>query len=114
MSWFYSTGAARTMPTERFEYGNTVVPVFSERNTARLPDYHRMDIGATYNFSKVKKDGSPKWFHSSLNFSVYNVYNRHNAFSIRFEPEENVWYQMNATKTFLFKMIPSITYNFHF
>ncbi len=114
MSWFYSTGAARTMPTERFEYGNTVAPVFSERNTARLPDYHRMDIGATYNFSKVKKDGSPKWFHSSLNFSVYNVYNRHNAFSIRFEPEDNVWYQMNATKTFLFKMIPSITYNFHF
>jgi len=114
MSWFYSTGAARTLPTERFEYENTVVPVFSERNTARLPDYHRMDIGATYQFSKLKKDGSPKKFHSSLNLSVYNVYNRHNAFSIRFEPDDNVWYQSDATKTFLFKMIPSLTYNFHF
>ena len=114
LSWFYSTGAARTLPTERFEYGNTVVPVFSERNTARLPDYHRMDIGATYHFSKLKKDGSPKKFHSSLSMSVYNVYNRHNAFSIRFEPDDQVWYKMDATKTFLFKMIPSLTYNFHF
>ncbi len=114
LSWFYSTGAARTLPIGRFEYGNTVVPIYGERNTSRLPDYHRMDLGLTYNFSDVKKNGNPKWFHSSLNLSIYNIYNRHNAFSTRFNPDDESWYKMDGTKTFLFKIIPSITYNFHF
>jgi hypothetical protein len=114
LSWFYSTGAARTLPIGGIQVENTFIPIYGERNSSRLPDYHRMDIGATYHFSKVKKDGTPKRFFSSLNFSIYNVYNRHNAFSIIFEPDENAWYRMNATKTYLFKVVPSITYNFHF
>ena len=114
LSWFYSTGAARTMPTERYEFNNTVVPIFSERNSARLPDYHRMDLGVTYHFNKFKANGEPKRFESNLNLSIYNVYNRHNAFSVRFEPDDTVWYDIDATKTFLFKIFPSITYNFKF
>jgi outer membrane receptor for ferrienterochelin and colicin len=114
ISWFYSTGAARTFPSERFEYNNTVVPVYSGRNDSRLPDYHRMDLGATYHFKKFKKNGKPRKVESSLNLSIYNVYNRHNAYSIRFEPDETIWYDIDATKTFLFKVFPAITYNFHF
>ena len=65
-------------------------------------------------FGKHKEEGSKKRFHSSLNLSIYNVYNRHNAFSIRFEPDDDIWYRTEGTKTFLFKFIPSLTYNFHF
>jgi len=114
ITWLYSTGAPRTMPTERFEYGGMIVPVYSNRNEVRLPAYHRMDAGLTYTFSKTKSNGEPKKFLSSLNLSVYNVYNRHNAYSITFNQIENDFYQTEATKTYLFKVFPSITYNFHF
>ena len=114
LSWFYSTGAPRTMPVERFEYSQMIVPVYSERNSVRLPDYHRMDVAVTYDFSKTKKNGQPKRFQSSLNFSIYNLYGRHNAYSITFERIEGSAYEMQAIKTFLFKTIPSITYNFRF
>ncbi len=114
ITWIYSSGAPRTMPTERFEYGGMIVPLYSDRNAVRLPAYHRMDAGITYSFSKTKPNGQPKKFQSSLNLSVYNVYNRHNAYSITFNQIENDFYKTEATKTFLFKAFPSITYNFHF
>ena len=114
ISWFYSTGAPRTMPTGRFEYEGMIAPVYSDRNSVRLPDYHRMDLAMTYNFRKTKKNGQPKKFKSSLNLSVYNLYNRHNAYSITFEQVEGQPYETQAVKTYLFKVVPSITYNFKF
>ena len=114
LSWFYSTGAARTMPTGRFEYDGMLAPVYSDRNSVRMPDYHRMDFACTYDFKKTKKNGSKKKFNSSLNFSVYNLYNRHNAYSITFEQVEGQTYKTQAVKTYLFKIFPSITYNFSF
>jgi len=113
-NWFYSTGAARTMPTGRFEYGNMIAPVYSDRNTSRLPDYHRMDVALTYKFKDTDDYGNPKKFHSSLNLSIYNVYNRHNAYSISFKEVEDKPNHMVAMKTYLFQMFPSLTYNFHF
>ncbi len=114
ISWFYSTGSPRTMPTGRFEYEGMIAPVYSDRNSVRLPDYHRMDLAVTYDFSETKKNGQPKKFQSSLNLSIYNLYNRHNAYSITFEQIEGRPYETQAVKTYLFKTIPSITYNFKF
>jgi outer membrane cobalamin receptor len=114
MSWFYSTGSPRTMPTGRFEYNGMIAPVYSDRNSVRLPDYHRMDLAVTYDFRKTKKNGEPKKFLSSLNLSIYNLYNRHNAYSITFEQIEGRPYETQAVKTYLFKTVPSITYNFKF
>jgi hypothetical protein len=114
LNWVYSTGAPRTFPTGRIEYGGMIVPVYSNRNAERLPDYHRMDLAMTYNFNKNKSDGSPKRYNSSLNFSIYNLYNRHNAYSITFNQVENDTYKTQATKFYFFKVIPTITYNFTF
>jgi hypothetical protein len=114
LNWVYSTGAPRTMPTGRIEYEGMIIPVYSERNASRLPDYHRMDLGLTYNFKKMRDDGSPKRFTSSLNFSIYNLYNRHNAYSISFNQVDNNFYATQATKIYFFKVIPTVTYNFTF
>jgi hypothetical protein len=114
MNWVYSTGAPRTMPTGRFEYEGMILPVYSDRNSVRLPDYHRMDIAVTYNFRKTNDEGKPKRFNSSLNFSVYNLYNRHNTYSISFNQSPDDPYKTEATKTYLFKVFPTITYNFTF
>ena len=44
----------------------------------RMPDYHRLDLSLTF-----KGKPGKKW-QDELNVSVYNVYNRHNAWAINF------------------------------
>ena len=76
--------------------------------TDRLPAYHRLDLGATWNIKKTDR------FESTLNFSLYNAYGRKNAFSIDFEEDVNDPTRTVAVKTYLFTYIPSITYSFKF
>ncbi len=109
-NWVYSTGSAVTFPTGRFTIGNTIAPVYSDRNAYRLPDYHRLDLSVTLR-QKVKPNR--KWT-GEWNLSVYNAYYRKNPWVINFvaDPE-----QPNVTKaemTYLFGIVPAITYNFKF
>jgi len=109
-NWVYSTGLPVTFPTGRAIYGNKVVPIYSDRNAYRMPDYHRLDISVTL---KEKEKPGKKW-HGEWNLSVYNAYARKNAWSINFVQDENDPYTTYAEKTYLFSIIPSISYNFHF
>jgi hypothetical protein len=84
------------------------VPIYSSRNAYRMPDYHRLDFSITFRGKPDKK------WHDELNLSVYNVYNRHNAWAINFvqdSADPNVTY---AEKTYLFSVIPALTYNVKF
>lgn len=110
VNWVYVTGAPVTLPSGKYEYGNIVVPVYSERNGYRLPDYHRLDLSVTLK-NKVKPE---RRFSSEWNLSVYNAYNRKNAFSVNFEPDKDNTSRMLAYKVYLFPIIPSITYNVKF
>jgi len=110
VNWVYATGAPVTFPTGRAEYGGKIVPVFSERNSYRMRDYHRMDVSFTIK-GKFKPD---KKFSHDWNFSVYNIYGRKNAWAINFQQDPtnpNVTY---AEMTYLFSIVPSVTYNFKF
>lgn len=110
LTWVYLTGQPVTFPVGRFVYGNTVVPYYSSRNEYRMPDYHRLDLSVTWR-EKINPD--KKW-HSELNLSIYNAYNRKNAWVINFQsdPQDpNITY---AEMTYLFGIIPSLTYNFKF
>ncbi len=109
-TWVYSTGAPITLPTGRFTYGNIIAPVYSERNSYRMPDYHRLDIGLTYDFKKDEGD----IFEHSLNFSVYNAYYRKNAYMIQLQPNKDDPNITEAYKVYLFPIIPAITYNLKF
>ncbi len=110
LNWVYSTGNPVTFPTGRYEVLGAVIPVYSNRNEYRMPDYHRLDLSLTY--AKTPKPGK-KW-QSEWNFSVYNVYGRHNAWSINFTQDETNPEITRAEMTYLFSFIPSITYNFKF
>lgn len=105
----YQTGLATTFPTGQYVYNNITIPVYGERNSNRLPDYHRLDISATYT-PRQKKE---KNWQSSWNFGVYNVYNRQNAYSISFRNNTDTG-NNEAVKLSLFGIIPSVTYNFKF
>ncbi len=109
-TWVYATGQPATFPTGRANYGNLIVPIYSDRNEYRFPDYHRLDLSATW---KKKRKANAKW-DWDLNFSVYNAYGRHNTWSINFVQDEtnpNVTY---AEQTYLFSVLPALTFNFKF
>lgn len=107
-TWVYNTGNAVTFPSGKYIINGNTQYYFTERNGYRMPDYHRLDLGATRILKKTKK------YESSLNVSVYNAYGQKNPFSIDFEPDEDNPENINAVKTYLFTYVPSITYNFKF
>lgn len=121
-TWVFYTGNAVTFPSGKYEIDGQVVNYYTERNGYRMPNYHRMDIGVTLynkNYKLVKdpetgeeKQVARRW-DSSWNFSVYNAYGRENAYSISFKENPETG-KTEAVQLALFKIIPSITYNFKF
>ena len=109
-TWVYSTGSAVTFPTGRFEYGNIIIPIFSERNSYRMPDYHRLDLSVTL---RSKEKPQRKWYHE-WNFSVYNAYGRKNPWVINFKQEPDNPDITYAEMIYLFGIVPAITFNFKF
>lgn len=109
-TWVYATGAPVTFPTGRYEFGGVVVPVYSERNGYRLPDYHRLDLSLT--LKARKKEG--RRIEGEWNFSIYNAYYRKNTFSISFQQNPDKPEVTEAYKVYLFPIIPAVTYNLKF
>ncbi len=104
-TFIYYTGDAVTFPSGKYEIGGNVIPLYTERNGYRMPDYHRADLGLTWYLKDKKR------FEHNLNFSIYNVYGRENAFTISFQENQDTG-ETEAVQTALFKIVPSITYNF--
>ena len=108
-SFNYQTGLPTTFPTAQYSFENLVIPVYSDRNSDRLPAYHRLDISATFTPNKNKT----RDYKSSWNFGIYNLYARKNAVSLSFRNNEDTG--MNeAVRLSIFGIIPSVTYNFKF
>ena len=55
-----------------------------EKNSYRLPAYHRADISVTYTNKKTEK------FESSFNFSVFNVYAQQNPFYVYYQTSGDI------------------------
>jgi hypothetical protein len=109
-NWVYSTGLPVTFPTGRFEYMGNIAPVYSDRNSYRMPDYHRLDLSASL-AGKEKPNRKWEW---DLNLSLYNAYSRKNAWTINFVQDENDPNITHAEMTYLFPIIPALTFNFKF
>lgn len=116
-SFTYSTGRPVTLPAGKYEYGNYHPDVLTDRNGYRLPAFHRLDLSVTLN---PRKNAGRKW-RGQWVFSVYNVYNRKNPFTIytRVKQDEdgNVLgdgSEKEARMIYLFPVLPSVTYNFKF
>ncbi|WP_424494303.1 TonB-dependent receptor [Salinimicrobium sp. GXAS 041] len=108
-NFIFQTGLPTTYPTAQYKFENLNIPVYSARNSNRLPAYHRLDISATYTPNPSKRKG----YQSSWNFGIYNLYNRRNAVSLSFRENEDT--RVNeAVRLSLFGIIPSVTYNFKF
>ena len=108
----YATGNSFTPILGRLfmENGNLLVE-YGEHNSYRMKPYHRMDFSLTYKFVNKKN------FNSSLNFSVYNLYNRHNPYFIYFDYDGDITqgsFVTNAMQISVFPILPSVSWNFEF
>ncbi|MCB2222001.1 MAG: TonB-dependent receptor [Bacteroidetes bacterium] len=107
-NWIYYTGDAVTFPSGQYVIDGRTVPLYTERNGYRMPDYHRLDVSATLLGRQDRK------IKSSWNFSIYNLYGRENAYSISFREKEDEPGVNEAVQISLFSIIPSVTWNFKF
>ncbi|MDO8966178.1 carboxypeptidase-like regulatory domain-containing protein [Algoriphagus sp.] len=84
--------------------GGLVVPDYSNRNQYRIPDYFRVDV--SYTIEKVfSKKGD------SLNFSIYNLFGRKNAYSVFWQKDEDSKQLRPYRLAILGSIFPSITYS---
>lgn len=107
-AWIYYTGNAITYPSGKYQIGGKDVMYYAERNGYRAPDYHRLDLGATWQLKKTRR------FESELAFSLYNAYGRRNAYMIQFRTNEDDPGKTSAYRYALFTYVPSISWNFKF
>ncbi len=105
----YQTGRPVTFPDGQYSYEGINVANFSDRNASRLTAYHRIDVSATY----VPNRKPDKRWKGEWVFGIYNLYNRRNAASISFGQNRETGAN-EATRTAIFGIVPSVSYNFKF
>ncbi len=125
-NFVYGTGRAITLPVTGYFIENTLVYNYSDRNSFRMRDYHRMDLSATYSTSENKTITDKvtgeiiekrKRIQSQWVFSIYNVYNRLNPYFYYFDNQgeaANGTFQVQAKQVSLFPILPAVTWNFQF
>ena len=112
-NFVFSSGTPATFPTNRYEIQGVVLPHNDKdaRNNYRIPNYHRLDISATL----TPRKNENRKFKGEWVFSVYNVYNRRNPFSIYFEQDEVDPRVTNAVRfSVIGNFVPAVSYNFNF
>jgi hypothetical protein len=118
-NWNYSTGAPFSSPVSFYSYNGTEIPVYGQKNNARLPDYHRLDVSATY---RLNSNPENKFIHN-LTLSVFNFYSRKNTLFVNYNktetadgsfkiPSNLIDPQRQMSQFYLFGFTPSISYNF--
>ena len=119
-SFLYSSGSLTTLPLGRFGVqdipGSSTgidprpVPIYPNRNSYQLIPYHRLDLGVVYKIGARRNQ--------DLTLSIYNAYNRRNAYFVFFETVKDKATDrttgFRAQQVSLFPVIPSLTYNFRF
>ncbi|MEH0158661.1 carboxypeptidase-like regulatory domain-containing protein [Limibacter armeniacum] len=105
-TWVYGTGRPYTAPESGYTLtlldGTTEDYItVGEKNSRRLPDYHRMDISANYNF---------KWgnWPCTLGASIFNVYNHINVWYKEFTVVDN---ELIETDVNLLGITPNLTFS---
>jgi outer membrane cobalamin receptor len=109
-NFVFLSGTPSTFPDVRLQIQGYSIPYNTTnlRNNYRIPAYHRLDLGATYQFRK----NDVKRYKQNLVFSIYNVYARRNAYTVYFTNREG--FNQAIRFSVIATVVPSITYNFTF
>lgn len=108
-TFIYATGKPYTAPVSQYEVtlldGSKYEYIHvSEKNSVRLPDYHKLDLSVSYNWSSAL--GS-----ETLSLSIFNVYNHKNIWYKKYEiAEDNV----TVTNVNYLGFTPNISFTINF
>lgn len=110
----WRSGRPITSLASNFVDSNTTVPIFSERNQSRVPDYIRLDVSFTIadNIWKNRTPNPDKRRTDSVNITLYNVLGRANVFSVFYQRPDDSPVPEAFRLSVLGAVIPSISYNF--
>lgn len=103
----YATGRPISAVNSSYVLGGLIVPEYTGRNEYRVPDYFRVDLSYT-----VEKVFSKKG--DSLNFSIYNLLGRRNAYSVFWQKDGDSQQLRPYRLAVLGAIFPSITYSIKF
>jgi hypothetical protein len=109
-NWIYSSGIPYTLPSGRYVVAGNILPLYTGRNEYRLPAYHRLDLSVTL---RGKQKPGRRW-RGEWNLSAYNAYARKNIWTLNFVQDAANPEETYAEMTYLFSIVPAITYNFKF
>ena len=105
--WVYGTGYPVTLPITKYYAlmgyqgnGRGLIDYYPAINNGRLPDYHRLDLGFHH---KIKTQRGEK----ILSLDIFNAYDRKN-------PVNEYFNQWGFNYSYLFPIIPSVTYTWKF
>lgn len=128
-TWVFCTGNTATLAMEKYPSASDDPDYYndgthhnlshvSSRNNFRMPNYHRADVSVNLhrNFkTKVKDGGVPRKIHRTLNFSVYNLYNRANPYLTYTSSEYSFQgYSRALVQLSIFPILPSVAYTLYF
>lgn len=111
-TWIFSSGRPYTAPLGAYSVtqGDGVKETFyavSDKNSFRLPDYHRLDFAAAYRFNIFGSIGKA----NSVSLSLFNAYNRKNISSKQFQLVNNTILESNIN---YLSITPNISITFKF
>ncbi len=131
LSWIYQTGLPYTPaigrhytpdlePASKYDdHGPYDALIYGERNSQRMRDYHRLDIGLYYTKYTKRRNRKAEW-----SFSVYNAYNRQNPYYYYFNSNSSGeiynprsfdrFKPMDMYQISFFPIIPTISYKVYF
>jgi hypothetical protein len=122
--WVFNTGIPFS-PRTTGNPSNLILTSFlgnsessENKNSSRLPAYHRLDIGLNYSHNL-------KYGKGTLRVGCYNVYNRKNIYSYLLEEKFKPFLSFNSstaiapsnitmTKQYFFPILPYLSYQFEF
>ena len=103
----YQTGHLETVQAgywhdDTFITGPVEIAFYTSFNNYRMPPYIRCDLSAEVAFKNTRHP-------QTLNVGVYNILNRHNPFSLSYDPDTETWKKLS-----LLPIMPSLRYSISF